>query len=186
MSDDWKTQLESRFACVARGRTVSVRFEPKDFILADDYHVAFNATTDTFEVVLRRGGCFEGAYRCIERFIEVQVEGLEGINSVAVDHLDLRRNMQYWMLEKVYEVFRSDLESAIATRVSWLERERPGENVLGEIVIETRTRSLVGMLAHLETADREVRRGILSPPTVELLKSILPTLGSVLARESKR
>ena len=80
--------------------------------------------------------------------------------------------MQYWMLEKVYEQFRSDLESAIMNKISSLERVRPGEGVLGEVVVETRTRSLIGLLAHLQQGDGEVRRGVLSPQTIELLKDV--------------
>jgi len=165
-------ELEARFAKAARGRTVAVRFEPKDFILANDYQVDFKADTKGFEVVLRRGGCFEGAYRCIERFIEAKAERLDELDSTPPGHLDLRTEMQYWMLERVYEQFRTDLESAIADKTSCLERTRPGEGVLGEVVVETRTRSLRGLVAHLQRADREVRRAVLSPQTIELLKNI--------------
>ncbi len=165
-------ELETRFASVARGRSVFVTFEPKDFILALDYHVAFMAETNTFEVILRRGGCFEGAYRCIERFIEAKAERLDGLNSAPAGHLDLRNEMQYWMLERVYEQLWSDLESAITVKISSLERVRPGEGVLGEVVVETRTRSLMGLLAHLQQTNGEVRRGVLSPETIGLLKAV--------------
>jgi hypothetical protein len=165
-------ELESRFGNVARGRAVSVTFEPKDFILALDYKVSFRAETNTFDVVLRRGGCFEGAYRCIERWIEAKAEELDGINGVPAGHSDCRSEMAYWGLEKIYDQFRSDLDSAIAERVSWLELVRPGEGALGDVTIEARARSLVGFLANLERADAEVRRGVLSPETIQLLKTI--------------
>ncbi len=172
MPEQPMVELEGRFAGVARGRTVSVRFEPKDFIRALDYQVSFKAETNTFEVLLRRGGCFEGAYRCIERFIEAKAERLDGVDGAAAGHLDLRCEMEYWMLEKVYEQFRLDLESAIAEKVAWLERVRPEKNAFGEVVVETRTRSLVGLLAHLQQADSEVRRAVLSSQTINLLKNI--------------
>jgi len=165
-------ELQARFENVARGRTISVRFEPKDFILALDYEATYGPEANTFNVVLRRGGCFEGAYRCIERWIEAKAEQLDGVNSVPAGHLDLRNEMQYWGLEKIYEQFRSDLESAVAEKVSWLERVRPGEGALGEVVVEARVRSLVGLLAYLQRTDAEVRRGILSPGAIELWKSI--------------
>src|SRR2546426_9812832 len=132
MPDEGVIELQYRFAMAARGRDVLVRFARKDFVLALDYQVKFDASTNTFEVVLRRGGCFEGAYRCIERFIEASVEQLDGVDSSQQGHLDLRCNMEYWIIERLYEQFRSDLEFAINDRISWLERVRPGEGVLGE------------------------------------------------------
>src|SRR5688572_26159222 len=71
--------------------------------------------------------------------------------------------MQYWMAETVYEQFRSDLASAVADRVSWLRRAQPGRGVAGEVVVEARERSLIGLLGLLGRVDAEVRRGILSP-----------------------
>ena len=88
-------ELEARFGNAARGRAVIVRFESNAFILALDYEVVFRVESNTFDVLLIRGGCFEGAYRCIE---------------------------------KVYEQFRSDLESAVAERVSWLECNQSGRS----------------------------------------------------------
>jgi hypothetical protein len=87
-------------------------------------------------------------------------------------YLDLRQELQYWGLEKIYEQFRSDLESAVSEKVSWLERVRPSEDVGEEVVVEARVRSLVGLLAHLERVDAEVRRGVLSPLAIELWKNI--------------
>jgi hypothetical protein len=58
-------KLRTRFEQVARGRSVFVTFESNDFLLAVDYQVAFDAETNTFKVVLRRGGCFEGATRLL-------------------------------------------------------------------------------------------------------------------------
>lgn len=165
-------ELETRFRNVARGRDAFVRFEPKDFILALDYEVAFQAETNTFEINLRRGGCFEGAYRCIERWIEAKSDEVDGIDSVPTDYVDLRKEMQYWLIEKIYEQFRSDVESAISEKASWLERVRPGDGVFGEVVVETRMRALVGLLAHLKHADNEVKRGIVSPETIRLWKNI--------------
>ena len=165
-------ELETRFASVARGRSVSVTFEPKDSLLALDFTVAFQPETSTFEVVLRRGGCFEGAYRCIQRWIEAKAEQLDGINSVPTGHLDLRFTMAYWILEKTYEQFRSDLEAAVEEKVSWLKRVRPTEGVLAEVTIEARARSLIGFLANLERTDFEVRRGVHSPETIALCKAI--------------
>ena len=165
-------ELRDRFAGVARGRDAIVTFEPKDFVLALDYQVAFRAETSTFDVVLRRGGCFEGAYRCIERWIEAKAEQLDGIDSVPDDHVDLRGEMHYWIIEKIYDQFRLDLEAAVADRVSWLDRIRPGEGVLGEVVLEVRKQSLVGLLSHLQRTDQEVRRGILSLETIDLWKSL--------------
>lgn len=172
MPEEPMCELERRFAGAARGRTVSVMFDPKDFILALDYQASYKPATNTFEVTLRRGGCFEGAYRCIERWIEAKAENLDGIDSVPVDHLDLRNEMQYWGLEKIYEQFRSDLESAITEKVSWLERVGSGEGILGEVTVEARGNSLLGFLTYLQRIDNEVRRGILSPEAIEIWKKI--------------
>lgn len=172
------SELEARFGNVARGRTVSVEFDPKlpvsDFPEESpyDYQVAFSPETNTFRVGLRRRGCFEGAYRCIERKIEWKAEELDGIKSASAGYLDLRTDMQYWLFEKVYEQFRSDLESAVADKVGWLQRVRPDEGVFGGVTVEARTRSLLGLVAHMQHTDAEVRRGLLSPATVELLKNI--------------
>lgn len=165
-------ELQARFECVSRRRPVTVRFEPKDFIFALDCRVTYSPETNTFDVVLRRGGCFEGAYRCIERWIEAKSEELDGIDSVPSGYWDLREEMRYWGLEKIYEQFRSDLESAIGKEVSRLERVRPSDGVAGEVTVEARARSLVGLLAHLRRVDAEVRRGSLSPSTIELWKNI--------------
>ena len=166
------SELESRFGKAARGRAVSVRPEPKHFLLARDYQVRFDADTNSFEVVLRPDGCFEGAYRCIERYIEAAAEVLDGVQSSPPGHLDFRGEMQYWMVENLYEQFRLDLEAAVAERTAWLERARPGEGEQGKIKVEARCCSLTGFLAGLHSIDREVRRAVLSPRTVDLLESI--------------
>jgi len=172
MSEETIDPLEVRFAGVARGRAVSVRFESRGFIVAYDYRVAFDAEANAFKVVLRRGGCFEGAYRCIERFIEAEAERLDGVDSAPPGSLDLRREMQYWIIERIYEQFRGDLTSVIADRISWLEQVRPGEGVFGEVTVQARIKALTGFLARLQETDGEVRRALLSPQTVALLKDI--------------
>jgi hypothetical protein len=161
-----------RFEKVARGRTVLVEFEPRDSLLTPDYQVGFLPETNAFQVILRRGGCFEGAYRCLQRWIEANAEQLDGIDSVPAGHLDLRCELQYWILERIYEQFLSDLESTVNDKVSWLEQTRPGEGVLGEVTVEARTRALVGLQAHLQRTGTEVSRGVLAPETIELWKSI--------------
>src|SRR5262245_32178290 len=125
-------ELETRFKGVARGRSVSVEFESKYSLLGFDYQVAFEEKTNTFKVVLRHNGRFEGAYRCIERFIEAEAERLDGMDSVPDDHLDTRNEMMYRVTEKVYEQFRTDLESAITDKIWSLERVRR-ESVLGVV-----------------------------------------------------
>ena len=172
MSEEFIHELERRFSSVARSRTVSVKFDPKDFILALDYKVSYKPTTNTFDVTFRSRGCFEGAYRCIERWIEAKAENLAGINTVPDGHLDLRKETEYWLLEKIYEQFRSDLKSAITEKVSRLEHVRPGEEILGEVTVEARGRSLVGFLTYMQHIDGEVRRGILSPEAMQLWKRI--------------
>jgi hypothetical protein len=144
-----------------------VRFERKDSIFAFDYTVVFKAEMASFEVILRRGGCFEGAYRCVERFIAAKTERLDGVCSTPAGQLDFRSDMYYWMFERMYEQFRDDLESAIAAKISCLEGN------LGEVVVEQRTRLLIGLLSHLRnTTDDEIRRAQLSPQTIGFLKSI--------------
>lgn len=164
--------LAVRFRGAARGRPVAVRFEPTDFALALDWRVTFRPETDSFDVMIRRGGCFEGAYRSIERWIEAKAEHLDGIDDVAVGHLDLRSEMDYWAVERIYEQFRADLESAVADKVAWLQRVRPNEGILGEVTVEARASALAGVLGYLARADVEVRRGVLSPETIDLLKVI--------------
>lgn len=164
--------LEARFAKVSRGRNVFVRFERTDSLLLKDYQVAFDQQTSAFNVVLRRGGCFEGAYRCIERWIEARAEGLEGIDSVPEGYIDLRSEMQYWMLERTYQQFRRDVESAVTEKAWSLGQAGPGENIAGEVVVEARKRSLVRLLAHLQGIDLQIERGVISPSTVELLKNL--------------
>lgn len=172
MPDLSMNELETRFALAARGRDVSVRLEAEDSILALDYSVAFKKEANSFEVLLRNGGCFEGAYRCIERFIEAAAEGLDGVNSVSEGHLDLRSNMQYWIPERIYDQFRSDLEAAVVERTSWLERTRPDKGAMGAVVIGARVRALLGLLTHLQRAHTEVRRAVLSPQTIRLWRDI--------------
>ena len=164
--------LEARFAKVSRGRPVFVKFDSQDFLFASDFQVAFKEDGNKFDVVLRRGGCFEGAYRCLERFIEAEAERIDGVDSAPPDHLDLRRCMEFWIIEKIYDQFVADLESAIADKVSWLEHTRPGEGMFGEVAVEARTRALLGLQAHLQCAHHEVRKGILSLETIRLLKAI--------------
>lgn len=164
--------LQARLERVSRGRAVSVRFDSQDFIFAYDYHASYDPERDAFDVVLRRGGRFEGAYRCLGRWIEWKAERLDGIDAAPAGYADLRREMLYWGLEKIYEQFRSDLDAAIGEKVSWLRRARPNEGVVGDITVEVRERSLVGLLAYLDRIDAEVRRGVLSPAAVELWKEI--------------
>jgi hypothetical protein len=164
--------LEMRLAAVARGRAVSVTYEEQDFIMALDYKVAFDQGRNAFDVLLRRGSCFEGAYRCLERWIEATAEQLDGVDGAPPDHLDLRREMRYWMIERPYDQLRADLDSAISDRIAWLEQERPGEGVLGEVTIEFRASALRGFIARLQHIDCEVRRALLSPETVAFLKDI--------------
>ncbi|HEX5438959.1 MAG TPA: hypothetical protein VFW98_17540 [Gemmatimonadaceae bacterium] len=165
------SELETRFGKVARGRAVSVTDEPHDSILAYDYHVRYSSETNTFHVLLRRGGYFDGAYRCIERWIEAEAERLDGIDSVAADHVDFRRQMQYWGVEEIYEHFRSDVDSAIGEMVSWLTTTQ-GEHTSGGLSAEARAHALSGLLAYLRRIDAEVRHGVLSPRAIELWKSI--------------
>jgi hypothetical protein len=49
-----------------------------------------------------------------------------------------------WLLEKIYEQFRSDLESAVGEKVSWLEQVRPGEGAFGEITADERRAGRIG------------------------------------------
>lgn len=145
-------------------------FEPKDFLFAHDYAVRYISAADVFDVAFRRGGCFEGAYRCIERFIEAKSEEFDGLDTVPTGHLDLRRDMQYWMFELVYDRFLDDVDAALAERVAWLERTRPGEVVAGDVRIEVRSRMLAGVRSYLDKMNHEVRRGCLSPRTLRFLK----------------
>jgi hypothetical protein len=61
--------------------------------------------------------------------------------------------------------------------VSSLERDRPDEFVHGKIKVEARVSALNGFLAYLQRkdlhrTDAEVDRGVLSPETVDLLKTL--------------
>jgi hypothetical protein len=66
--------------------------------IALDYTVSFDRPSDSFRVLCRKGGCFEGAYRCLERWIESKAEELDGLRTVPDSSLDFRRVMNYWWL----------------------------------------------------------------------------------------
>lgn len=166
------SDLQVRLERVSRGRPVSVTVDPMDVVFAPDYNVSFQEDSNSFEVVLRRGGCFEGAYRCVERFIEAQSELLDGIDTVPHDFVDLRSHMQYWILESFYEQFRTDLQAAISRQAADLRTTGHGNASSALVSIPARVDTLNALEAFLAPADKEIRHGVLSPRTVELLNAL--------------
>ena len=164
--------LAERLSRYSRGRTVEAHFEDQDSILALDYIVSYEPGSDTFHVVCRRGGCFEGAYRCLERYIESKAERLDCLQTVPDGSRDLREEMQYWILERVYERIRQDVQIAITSALERIERERPDEGCFGKVTVEVRLRGLRGILSLFARADEEVRRGVLSAQTIALLRQL--------------
>jgi hypothetical protein len=165
-------ELSARLRRFSRGRPVDAHFENQDFILALDYTVSYDCSSDSFRVLCRKGGCFEGAYRCLERWIESKAEQLDGLPTVPDGFLDLRKDMTYWTLERIYEQIRQDVERAVTSTIEWIERTRPNEGVFGEVTIETRLKGLRGIPLMFSQADDEVRRGVLSAQTITLLRQI--------------
>jgi len=165
-------EIANRLSHFSRGRPVEAHFEDQDFVLALDYEVSFDSTSNTFWALFRRGGCFEGAYQCIERWIESKAEQLDGLQTAPDNALDLRKDMHYWVFERVYEQFRQDVQMGIASAIDQIERIRPNEGVPGEVTVEARLGRLRAVPLIFALADEEVRRGVLSPQTVGLLKAI--------------
>jgi hypothetical protein len=91
-------QLTNRFASAARGRNVAVDYIDGQYAYFAEYDYAanFEVESSTFRIYLTERGCFEGAYRCIYRWIEAKAEQLDGINSVPTGYVDARCIMDWW------------------------------------------------------------------------------------------
>ncbi len=172
LSDEWK-EIERRFEAVSRGRPVEVSSRENTFLNLD-YEVVYQKATDSFQVEFTHHGHFEGAYRSIERWIRAKAERLDDMFvDPLVGYVDFRKDMSfYWILEKSFDTYYGDLCEAVARQIKFLEEVRPGENMMGEVVIESRVRALTGFLSRVEQIAKEVHRGLLSPDAIGLLRDI--------------
>src|SRR5207249_2351992 len=71
-------ELRERFRRVAGRRDVDLRYETAGRLFSYDYQVVYDEETAIFRVMLKPGGCFEGAYRFIERWITRRAQQLDG------------------------------------------------------------------------------------------------------------
>jgi hypothetical protein len=168
--------LKERLEQVSRGRPVTVTAVP-DHLLKRDDGVSFDPETDAYFVELTGGGCFEGAYRFLERWIARHALELDGVFVPPPDdHLDLTKEALYWMLERHSDQLLADLEQAVARYSRYLEEEMYYVPKLGDVMIEARVAALLGLLNHFDTARQEIHSAVLSPHTVEVLRAagVLP------------
>jgi hypothetical protein len=170
--DLYGANLQRRCEAVARGRKVSVVCDPKELITEPDYTVEYSPPSDSFAVQLRPGGCFDGAARCIERWIAAEAERLDGHHAVPAGYIDLRQELDYWAVENLYAQFRSDLELALNGTVSWLQRDTPPAAVFLPPRPEVRQRALRGLQDYVDQIDAEVASAVLSPMTVSMLRRL--------------
>ena len=172
LSDEWK-DIKHRFEAISRGRPVEVNSR-ESTLLKVDCQVAYQEATDSFHVEFTHHGHFEGAYRSIERWILAKAERLDEVfGDALVGYVDFREEMSfYWKLEKSFDTYHGDLREAVARQIQWLEEVRPGENMLGEVVIKSRVRALTGFLCRVEQLAKEVHHGLLSPDAIGLLRDI--------------
>lgn len=172
MADDLKERLER----VSRGRLVTVTAVP-NHLLKLDYNVSFDQETDGYFVELTNGGYFEGAYRFLERWIARHALELDGaLVPPPDDHLDLTKEPLYWMLERHCDQLFADLEQAVARYSRYMEEEMYYVPQRGDIMVEVRAATLRSLVNHFDTVRQEIRRAVLSPHTVEVLRAagVLP------------
>lgn len=167
-----RDDLRARFARVSRGRKVVVSSRESRW-RSSDYQVEYEENDDTFCVTFTYQGHFEEAYRCVERYIAARAERLDGVYSPAPEgYLDFREDIGLWPLERVVRQIGTDVRSALIARIEELERDRPGEDQIGEITIEIRTDALRALVAHGDTMLDEVRVGLLSQAVWSFLRDI--------------
>ena len=172
MTENLKERLEQ----VSRGRLVTVTAVP-DHLLKRDYKVSFDPETDGYFVELTNGGRFEGAYRFLERWIARHALELDGVFLPPPDdHLDLTKEPLYWILERHSDQLFADLEQAVTRYSRYMEEEMYYVPQFGDVMLEARVAALLGVVNHFDTARQEIRRAVLSPHTVEVLRAagVLP------------
>ena len=146
-------------------------------LFSKDFSVRYDEPSDTYVVELTEEGCFEEAFRYLERWIAQHAAVRDGTyEAPPADHVDYTREAAYWMLERQADQMFADLQNAVERYCHYLENEMYYVPRTGDVVIETRTECLRGLLAHFDPVRGDIRRAILSPHSVEVLQdvSLLP------------
>jgi hypothetical protein len=164
-------QLVARLEKVSRGRRVSIEAGPPGF-LEKDFAVRFDPDAGEYRVQLTGDGHFEESYRYLERWIARDAERRDGLYELPPDdHVDLTDAGMYWMLERSSDRLFGDLQEAIARHCEYLQNELYYMPKTGDVVIERRIEGLRGLIRHFDSARTEIRRAVLSPHTVDVLRS---------------
>jgi hypothetical protein len=162
--------LQARLEGVSRGRRVTIEAGPAD-LLARDFSVDFDDESGEYRVQLTSAGHFEEAYRFLERWIARDAQRRDGVYEPPPDdHFDLSTEGWYWMLERSSDRLFSDLEDAIRRHCEYVANEMYYQPAIGDILIERRVESLRGLLRYFDHCRSEIRRAVLSPHTVDVLR----------------
>lgn len=174
------TELAARFESASRGRDVRVR-SGSNQIFSKDLSVRYDEPSDAYVVEFTDAGCFEEAFRYLERWIARHAAVRDGTyEAPPADHVDCTQEAAYWMLERQADQMFADLQSAVERYCHYLENETYYVPRTGDVVIETRTAFLRGLLAHYDSVRGDVRRAVLSPHSLEVLQGagLLPATGA--------
>ena len=170
------SDLQERLERVARGRTVTVHHVTGG-PFSHDFAFRYDEARDAYDVQLTDAGLFEEALRSLERWIARHAAQRDvAYTPPPRGHLDLGAKPLYWLVERHGNQLLADLESAVGRYAEYVAAEmyyRPRE---GEVVIEQRISALQGLLRHFDAARSDLRSGVLSPHTVDVLRTadILP------------
>ena len=164
--------LSDRFNEVSRGRCVQITEKP-DTLLSRDFEVTYDENAACFRIGFTRNGHFAGAYRFIERWIKRRAEQIDGVyKEPPADHLDMRDDWLYYVVEKVFDRHMQDLREGVARQIEFLETERPDDRVFGEVKFEVRVEALHSIVEHFTQFEDEVHSAVLSPSTVSFLRDL--------------
>jgi hypothetical protein len=161
--------VRARFERAARGRHVTME-SILNRLLTPDFDVRYDDEHDAFLVAFTDAGCFEEAYRFIERWIERRALELDGeYMPPPADHADFTTRAAYWPLERCSEQLFADLEAAVESFAQSLEGKHDRSLQLGDVLPESRIAALRGLVRHFDHARQEIRRAVLSPHTMKIL-----------------
>jgi hypothetical protein len=167
--------LKRRFEQVSRGRGVGVQVV-QGSVLSLDYDVRFDEPTQRYVVNFTSGGLFEEAYRFVLRWIARHAQRLDGVFvAPPADHLDWRNEPMYWIIERCFDQYLSDLREAVQQYSAGLrEQERSGRipPTPGTVTVASRVHALQTLVGHFAPFQAEVHGAVLSPQTASLLQSL--------------
>jgi len=162
--------LSTRLSRSSRGRAVTVR-NAQNTLIVRDFSVEYHEQSDAYVVQISDAGCFEEAFRFLERWIARDAARRDGAYQPPPDdHVDYTDEAMYWMVERHSDRVFKDLECAVSRYCDDLENEKYYVLRTGEIVIEQRVAALRGLLLHFDSTRHDVSHAVLSPHTVEVLR----------------